>query len=61
MLTLFTTSLSANGRKVLAVARRYARASEVPFDALPNIAAWYERVERTEGWKATATPTWPLP
>jgi glutathione S-transferase len=36
----------------------YARAARFPFDAYPHLAAWYERVEALDAWKATATAPW---
>lgn len=47
MVTLYTTPLSANGRRF-------------PFDAFPGIAAWYTRIEATEAWRASAAGPWQI-
>jgi len=36
----------------------YARAAAFPWDSYPGLAAWYARIERLEGWRATAVETW---
>jgi glutathione S-transferase len=36
----------------------YVRHAEFPVEAYPHIVAWYERIEGTDAWKATAVPPW---
>jgi glutathione S-transferase len=36
----------------------YFRAADFPFQRLPKIAAWYERIESFEAWQATQSPLW---
>jgi glutathione S-transferase len=71
MLTLYTTALSANGRKVLAVCRQpkladfavagmvtYFPIASFPFKDHPPFMNWYARVEALDGWRATRHPLW---
>jgi glutathione S-transferase len=36
----------------------YFRAAAFPFEAFPNLATWYGRLEGLEAWKATEAPVW---
>ena len=36
----------------------YARAAQFPFGSFTQIAAWYERIEQSHAWQATATAPW---
>jgi glutathione S-transferase len=36
----------------------YVRLARFPFDAFPGIRAWFERIEGTEGWRATGAGPW---
>ena len=60
MLTIYSTPLSANGRKVLAVSRQLEREAVAgfPFDPHPGFTDWYHRIEATDGWRVTQDPIW---
>ena len=51
MLTIYSTPLSANGRKVLAVSRQLEleAVAGFPFDHRPGFTDWYHRIEATDG------------
>ena len=36
----------------------YVRRAFFPFSEFPAIAAWYERIEALDAWRATAVPPW---
>lgn len=36
----------------------YARIASFPFDAYPNVAGWYGRIEALPAWQSTRDPLW---